>query len=399
VSNKPRVGLVLGGGGARGAYEAGVLQGLYEVLSKAGMPLALDILCGSSIGALNAAWLGAHAHEPDFGIPGLAAEWRGLKLEDTVRLHRHLFMAYKSETRIGPRSLLDPVALEAIMRERVPWTQLHYNLASSKIQALIVTALNIATGQTTTFAQLGPSAYYRPTRDPRRNAKLVWMNADHVLASSAFPWLLPAREIEGDYFCDGGLRYNTPISPALRAGADRLVVVSLLAATGPVPPHGAVARQRIRAFPSPVFLLGKLLGALLLDPIQYDLLVLERFNVLMTALEKELAADELARVQEVMTNTRGVSYRRVPTLVFQPSRDLGVMAGEFLEHRARATRARTLLRTISHLGRTWEADLMSFIVLDGGFADMLIELGRTDVHARAQEVTAFFAGTEGQRDR
>jgi NTE family protein len=277
------------------------------------------------------------------------------------------------------------------MSERVPWSQLHHNLASGHVQALIVTALNIATGQTTTFAQLGPNASYRPTRDPRRSAKLAWMGADHVLASSAFPWLFPPREIDGEYYCDGGLRYNTPISPALRSGADRLIVVSLLAQDAPQPPTAEIARERVKAFPNAVFLLGKLLAALLLDPVQYDLQVLERFNTLVATLEAELSPEEMASVNAVITRMRGVSYRRVPTLVFRPSRNLGNMASEFLERPARRTTARTMLRHISRLGRTWEADLMSFILLDGEFSAKLMDIGRRDVHERRDEVSAFFA--------
>ena len=384
------MGLVLGGGGARGAYEAGVLLGLHEVLHQKSQKLAFDVLCGSSIGALNAAWLGAYAHEPDHGVESLIDQWRNLRLEDSVRLHQHLVFPFGRKQRPSPTSLLDPSAIEQLMTERVPWTQLHYNVASGAVQALIVTALNIATGQTTTFAQLGPNATYRPTRDPRRNAKLAWMGAQHVLASSAFPWLLPPREIEGEFYCDGGLRYNTPISPALRAGADRLVVVSLLAQDAPAPPSALIAQERVRAFPNAVFLLGKLLAALLLDPVQYDLQVLERFNTLMTTLEAELSAEEMANVNAVMTRMRGVSYRRVPTLVFRPSRNLGNMASEFLERRAQRTATRTVLRHISRLGRTWEADLMSFILLDGDFAAMLVDVGRRDVLERRSEVAEFF---------
>jgi NTE family protein len=326
---------VLGGGGARGAYEAGVLLGLFEVLAEEQRRLVFDVLCGSSIGALNAAWLAAHAHEDDHGVHGLIDEWRKLRLEDSVRLHHRQLLPFARRGKPSPSSILDPAALELLMTERMPWTQLHYNLASGTVQALIVTALDIASGQTTTFAQLGPNASYRPTRDPRRNAKLARMSAQHVLASSAFPWLFPAREIDGHFYCDGGLRYNTPISPALRAGADRLVVVSLLAANAPEAPSVQMAKERVRAFPNAVFLLGKLLAALLLDPVQYDLQVLERFNTLMSTLEDELSFDEMRRVNDVMVKLRGVSYRRVPTLVFRPSRDLGSMASEFLERRAR----------------------------------------------------------------
>jgi len=396
VTRRSTLGLVLAGGGARGAYEVGVLAGLREVLATRGRPLHFDALVGSSIGALNAAWLGAHAHEEDMGIDGLMHEWLNLRLEDSVRIHTSAF-ARARPSAPSAFSLLDVHAIDALARERIQWTQLHYNLASSTLQALVVTALNIGSGQTTMFAQLAPDAVFRASRDPRRNAQLVRIRAEHVLASSAFPWLFPAREIEGSFYCDGGLRLNTPIAPALRVGADKLVVISLKSSRNSANRPGAFAaeqllqRQRTQAFVSPVFLLGKLLNALLLDPIEYDLQVLERFNRLVEVLERELEPEELRHVREVLTKTRGAAYRRVPTLLFQPSRNIGELAGRLIETRKHRSITSRALKYVSRFGQRWEADLMSFILLDGELAAQLIDLGRHDAWAKSAEVLTFFA--------
>jgi NTE family protein len=247
--------------------------------------------------------------------------------------------------------------------------------------------------------QLAPEASYRASRgDPRRKAMLVRMRAEHVLASAAFPWLFPPRRIDGAYYCDGGLRLNTPLAPALRAGCDRLLVVSLLsraqaqpAWAEPVAPRTSLERERVQAFHSPVFLLGKLLDALLLDPIDYDLSVLERFNRLVEVLECQLDPDQMEHVRAVLTRARGTPYRRVPALCFAPSRDLGSIAAQFLEGSRRRSLSVWVLNTLRRLSHTWEADLMSFLLLDGEFARELIELGRADVRARADEVLQFFA--------
>lgn len=258
VRNHQRLGVVLGGGGARGAYEVGVLSGVQEILGEHGIPFALDVLVGSSIGALNATWLAAHAHEKGTGTEALVQEWLSLRLEDSVRLHTRSLQRANQGAMKPSFSLLDPRALEQLTRQRIPWTQLHYNLASGAVQTLVITALDIATGQTTTFAQLSPDATYRASHDPRRHTRLVRMQAEHVLASSAFPLLFPAREIEGHLYCDGGLRLNTPIAPALRAGSEKLLVIALAPRKNHRQLPAAATlhereRERMRAFPSPLF--------------------------------------------------------------------------------------------------------------------------------------------------
>ena len=152
-------------------------------------------------------------------------------------------------------------------------------------------------------------------------------------------------------------------------------------------------------YPSVQFLLGKVLNALLLDPVGYDLQVLERFNVLLDVLTASLTPSELERVHEVLRDSRGARYRRLDTLVFAPSTDIGKMAGEHVG--SRRVEASQVTRWL--LGRarsaTGEADLLSYLLFDGTFANRLIELGRADVRARADEVRAFFtARSESVRE-
>ncbi len=394
IGSPPCNGVVLAGGGARGAYEAGVLSGLFEVLDKRGPSLSFRVLCGSSIGALNATWLAAHAHEPDHGVAALLREWRGLELGDTIgssALTMLLSPSHRAPGESKPQwSLLRAKALESLVHDRIPWARLHENTALGLIDALLVPALHIATGTTTTFAQLAPRASFRPSHDLRRNARMAVIGPEHVLASCAFPWLYPAREVEGQWYCDGGIRYNTPISPALRAGADRLLVISLLAHRDVRHLHRE--QERVHALPNPLFLLGKIVNAFLLDPVEYDLSVLERVNRIMEVFDQAFSPQERERFDQVIARTRGIPYRSVPTLVFQPSRDLAQMASDFLaERKSAAGVAGRLLSAVHRYGRAVEADFMSFILLDGGFASRLIELGRRDVFARADEVVRFYS--------
>jgi NTE family protein len=215
------------------------------------------------------------------------------------------------------------------------------------------------------------------------------IDADQVLASAAIPLLFPARLVGDEYFCDGGVRFNTPISPAIRAGAERLVVISLLSQEGtagdPVPEG-----SRVNAYGSPVFIIGKVLNALLLDPLRYDLQVLERWNLLLGSLERVLSPHELEAVQKVLDEARGLPYRKVDTLIFRPSRDVGHMARERARQIQASRFSSWLLARAATLGTLWESDLVSFILFDPEFADSLVALGRSDALARAHDIEAFF---------
>lgn len=378
-------GIVLGGGGARGAYEAGVLAGIVDVLGS-DCPCALfDVICGTSVGAINAAWLAAHADASGHEVSGLVHKWTSLSLDRHLRPDLQGWFGRTRARHLG-RGLLDPRELEALVEDGVPWDRLHRNVRAGTIRALVVTALHVASGRTTIFTHLAPGETYPASRDPRRVHVAQQVTADHVLASAAVPLLFPSRRIGSSYYADGGLRFNTPIAPALRMGVDKLVVIPLLQDFQEHPPELGPEEA-----PSLVFLAGKLLDALLLDPIRYDLAVLQRFNRLVSVLHDTLSEAELARVNEAMLAERGATYRQVETLVFRPSADIGAMArrkGEALERRG--WRGKIVSR-LTRIGGQVDADLLSFVLFDGEHAADLIELGRSDVHDRAAEVRSFFA--------
>ena len=395
--------IVLSGGGARGAYEAGVVAGIVEVLGPDRAAAPFDVFTGTSVGAINAAYLAAHADRADMDVEGLLGRWRDLDLSrhlalDPLRLLSGPRLAQwvarargEGDERLG-RSVIDPRALEELVEAAVPYERLHANTHSGAVRALVVAALEIASARTTLFAELAEGASFPPSRDPRRHVRETRIEAPHVLASAAIPLLFPARRIEDRYYCDGGVRFNTPIAPAIRCGADRLVVISLL---HPRPPPAFTGEAREHAYPSAIFLLGKVLNALLLDPVHYDLSVLARFNSLIATLEDTLEPHELERFHQVLTETRGSPYRRLETLVFRPSVDIGQMAQQHARDSRRGGIAGRLTRQLADLGANVEADLLSFILFDGEFANTLAELGRADAAGRAEEIRGFFGDVNG----
>jgi NTE family protein len=245
------------------------------------------------------------------------------------------------------------------------------------------------------FTEHAPTCHIEPTRDERRATAFERITADHVLASAAIPLLFPTRRIGEHYYCDGGLRFNTPIAPAIRAGAERLVIVSVR--------HERSQREvaAVEAADSgtggelsSAFLIGKLLNALLLDPVAYDLQVLERLNQVMEVLEETLDADDLERIQRVWIKHRGAPYRRLKKLVFQPSRDLGRVAGEFIKKSLKTTNlrpvAKYLIEKFASDAPEPEADWASYLLFDGSFAHELIEIGRQDARDQAEKIREFF---------
>ncbi len=398
------VGVVLGSGGARGAYEAGAIAGLVDVLGLGPEDAApFQVFAGSSVGAINAAFLAANAERGDMGVASLVRQWTSLRLRAHLELDLWgaLGLRWLPKTRrfepdadgagaLYGRSVLDPRPLHHVVEGSIPFDRLHVNTARGLVRALIVTALHIGTGRTHMFVELGKGARYVPSRDPKRVGVLEPISADHVLASAAIPLLFPARRVGGAYYCDGGLRFNTPLSPAIRAGARRLFVVSMIRREEFLVSDPAQLRQ----YPNPFFLLGKLFAALLLDPVDYDLQVLERINQLVTVVHETLTDAQRQAVDDVMSRARGAPYERVETLAIRPSENIGLMAGRFLRSRSRREKAGWLtervLRQAAMTKQTLEADFVSFMLFDQGFTADLVALGRRDVRARADEVRAFF---------
>ena len=402
---KPKTGLVLSGGGMRGAYEVGIVAGIMEVLDpEPGSGPTFQIFAGTSVGAINATYLASNAAHADHGVERLAEVWNSLRLEDharvrpfgLARLPEALARFRSKSNEPTGNSLLDSRGIEVLVRRSIDWAKLHDNIDRGIIDAVMVAALHVVSGRTTMFTERAPHCNIEPTRDERKATAFERISADHVLASAAIPLLFPTRRIGNHYYCDGGLRFNTPIAPTIRAGAERLVIVSVR--------HERSQREIAAAEEndagkgselSSVFLVGKLLNALLLDPVAYDLQVLERLNQVMEVLEETLDADDLERIQRVWIKHRGAPYRRLKKLVFQPSRDLGRVAGEFIKKSLKTTNlrpvAKYLIEKFASDSPEPEADWASYLLFDGSFAHELIEIGRQDARDQAEKIREFFS--------
>jgi len=389
------VGVILSGGGARGAYEVGVLSYLFgDFVRTTGKVPRMDVISGCSVGAVNGTFLASIAHEPVAGIERLVDLWYGLEfsqvlsfgLREIAFLHRVWLGGSK------PQGLFDAEPLARLIGEHISWLNLSRNLRRGILGALTLATTHVATGRPHVFVDLGPHR-----KGPENVGRQVVMRrgpvrAQHVLASAAIPLVFPMVEIDGELHCDGGLRVNTPTAPAIHLGADKLFVIGL-SCKDPNRDRPALAPERAPGAP---FLFGKVLDAFFLDHLDADVREIERINEYMSLGQTVFGEDFVPRMNAEAARLGKPERQQVRCAIVRPSVDLGRIAHDYLTHRAGRRGADTavahaLLRTID-VGEASEADLASFLLFDAGYSRILVELGRRDAAAQHDELADFFFG-------
>lgn len=393
---------MLSGGGSRGAYEAGILHYLRTDLAKRiGRHVPLDIVTGTSVGAINAAFIAATADDPTSQAEQIVSAWRSLRVEelisfkpgDLLRAGRMLLGGEPAPPAPGSYrygGLLETGGLEKFVIRSIPWRGIDRSLRSRALHALSVSATHVGTGHTVVFLSSGEPVPREWSRDPFVRHRAARIGPRHVLASAAIPMLFPAVKIGEEYFTDGGLRQNTPMSPAIRLGADRLLVISLRHVAAEAQ---QVQRERTEAYPKPLFLAGKALNALMLDHTEYDLQRMQRINMILEAGEASFGARFEHEMNHHLVRLRGAPLRRIHAVHIRPSEDIGALAADYASSgkvRVTGMLARKLLSKLAEGEARHESDLLSYLLFDGGFADQLIELGRADAAKKEDELAALF---------
>src|SRR3954462_15107327 len=252
--------LVLSGGGARGAYEVGVLRYILGKLApRLGDFARPRIFSGTSVGAINACAVAAHHDAPDFAVSSLAQRWQQLGLEQIFRLGwgdlAGLARWMLGSGRPGPRSLLDAAPLADLVRSVIPWRSLHQGIADGKVLGATVSATDVETGHTVVFMETDANPALLTSGDRAVDWTVVRLTAQHALASAAIPIIFPTVRVAGRMYSDGSLRQNTPISPALRMGAARVLIIGLRTRRRQER-SGRQDEQDQRTYSSPLFLFG-----------------------------------------------------------------------------------------------------------------------------------------------
>ena len=398
---RPKIGLVLSGGGARGAYEVGVLRYIRERLKGDNR---IDIITGSSIGAVNGAYIAATADRPRAQGRLLARVWSELNLDEVCKfgwsqmraLPQVLFGKIRSQSSHGAQlgGLVDPRAMEALVRTRLPWAGITENLHRGHLSAISCTATEVATGSVTIFVQTASGTL--PPHWPsalRQSVVLTPINAAHTLASGAIPVLFPAVRVGDQLFADGGLRQNTPLRPAMRLGATRLLIIGLRHK----PDAGEfrqIREEAESAFPSAMFMLGKVLNVLLLEKVENDLERIQRMNQILAAGSEEFGPDFAARLAGAMHKDKSTPYSHVHTVLIRPSQDLGRVAFETVQRtglsRYSGVIARWIRWAVQADGARQESDLASYLLFDRDYVQRLIDLGYADAARHHAELMSLF---------
>lgn len=374
-TNRPRTALVLSGGGARGAYQVGVLRGLVEQGFLPRERSGIDVFVGSSAGSINSAALAAYADDFAAGLARLEHVWGGIHASQVYRTDvaslGRIGLRWAWDLSFGgavhsvqPKSLLDTTPLRALLAEHVPLDRIPGNVAAGHLAALALVATDLHTSNGVIFLAAPPGT---PSWTRRRwRIEHTDLRVQHLLASSAIPIFFPSVEIDGRHYGDGSIRNTAPLSPAINLGADRIIAIGV---SGPPPvevPMGPLET------PTVAQVAGVLLDAVMLDAIEVDVEHSERVNT---------------SVMTLPTNHGGHGFRRIDVLWLRPSILVRQLAAE-LADRIPAV-VHYLLRGLGSDAQVTE--LASYLLFDRAFCGRLIELGRADVAADRDRIARFFA--------
>jgi NTE family protein len=376
--------LTLTGGGARGAYQAGVLERIGQALGD----LQVGIVTGVSAGAINAAFLANHQGNFGEASRDLSKLWCRLSTDEVLRgapleMVRNVtrwgvqLLSGGLETLPRVRGLLDTEPLRKLLTRVLcdgagELSGVRRNLAEGRLGAFAVTTTSYATGQAMTFAEQGPGRAPVAWQRPYRTGQSAVIGVEHVMASAAIPLLFPAVKIAGSWHGDGSVRQAAPLSPALRLGARRVLVIS----TVREPYDHPSLSGRDDPYPSLARIVGVTLNSLLYGHTEFDAEQLRRITDLVNACE----------------GARATGFKPVELFLMRPSEDLGQIAAEYERHLPRALRYLT-----RGLGTRDEnsTDLLSTLLFDAAYTERLVESGRRDADRQIEALVRFVTSPSG----
>ena len=372
--SKSAVGLILAGGGARAAYQVGVLKAIAQMLpNRAKNPF--PIICGTSAGAINGAVIAINANRFSLGVKRLCKVWNNFRVEQVFRAdtigviksgaHWFAAMMLGGLGKYNPCSLLDRQPLRELLDRQVPCDEIQSSIDSGALQAFSVTASGYTSSQSVIFYQGKPDIV--PWHRARRIGVKADITTEHLLASSAIPFVFEAVKVNREYFGDGSMRQIAPISPALHLGADKVLVIGVRRDE-----PEELERLKTMHYPSLAHVAGFVLDSIFLDSMETDLERLQRINKTVSLIPPE-------------KREQG-SLRPVDVLVISPSEDIQSIAARYISELPLALRL--LLKGVGALNKSG-ANFVSYLLFEKGYCRELIDMGYRDAMARKEEVLNF----------
>lgn len=372
-------GLVLTGGGARAAYQVGVLKGIAAILPRA-VYNPFPIICGTSAGAINALSIAGRAGPFRLRTSKLESIWHNLRAADVYRtdalaVTTNFFHMAASLLHSGygigrPISLLDNTPLREMLENYVKFDYLETAIGNGELEAIAISAMSYASGQSVTFFQGQQNIH--PWNRARRRGEKTELTIDHLMASTAIPSLFPAVQLQGGYFGDGAVRQLKPISPALHMGAEQLLIIGVsdnatLASKAPQLEHS----------PSIAQIMGHMFNSAFIDAVESDLETLRSINRLASVIP-----------QSLKDNNGITDLNAVEVLSISPSQSIDQIAKEHIHELPRSLKL--FLKLIGATAQGGGTSAASYLLFEPGFSRKLIALGLSDALAQEDAIRDFF---------